>query len=139
MNRVLGIALWWAATGQAAVALLNLNLTRILGWKTEVSRMSLLVREVFQIHTWFISLTLMIFAILTWRFGPLMISGEELTARWLAVSIGIFWGLRAILQITHYSGSHWRGDGTRTIVHFTLLFVYSAWAFLYFGVGTGIL
>ena len=74
MNKILEIALWWAATGQAAVALLNLNLTRILGWKTEVSRMSPLVREVFQIHTWFISLTLMIFAILTWRFGPIMVT-----------------------------------------------------------------
>lgn len=139
MSRILEIALWWTATGQALVALLNLNLVSILGWKAEVSRMSTLVREVFQIHTWFISLTLFIFAIMTWRFGPVMISGEEATARWLAMAIGAFWGLRAVLQVTHYSAAHWRGDSARTIIHYTLLFVYAAWAAIYLGVGTAIL
>jgi len=139
MSRILETVLWGMAIGQACVAVLNLNLVRILGWKAEVAGMSVLVREVFQIHTWFISLTLLIFAVLTWRFGSVMVSGEEMTARWLAVAMGIFWGVRAVLQVTHYSVSHWHGNRARTVVHFTLLLVYTAWAAVYLGVGTRIL
>jgi hypothetical protein len=139
MIGILEVALWGTALGQVCVALLNLNLVRILGWKSELEAMPLLVREVFKIHTWFISLTLLIFAVLTWRFGPVMARGDDEVARWLAAAIGIFWGIRAVLQVAHYSASHWRGNGARSVVHFFLLTVYAAWAVLYAGVGIGFL
>jgi hypothetical protein len=60
------------AVAQMALAVLSFFLPRILKWETDIARMSLLVREVFQIHSWFISLTLLIWGVLTWRFATEM-------------------------------------------------------------------
>lgn len=120
-----------AALLQASVALLNLGLIHILKWKPDLERMSLLVREVFQIHVWFISITLFIFAALTWRFAPELSTGSMEIYRWLAVAIGIFWGIRAVLQFTWYSSSHWKGQAGRTIIHILLISTYGGFALTY--------
>jgi hypothetical protein len=49
----------------------------------------------------------------------------------LAGCIGLFWGIRAILQITFYSSSHWRGQKGRTVIHLTLLLIYGGFATAY--------
>ena len=76
-------ALYIAAAAQLAVAVLNLFLIRIMKWEEEVARMPQLVREVFHLHAWFITITLVIFGVVTIRFV-----GE------LAAGIGIFWLIR---------------------------------------------
>lgn len=118
-----------AAFGQLCLAVIGFNMVRLLGWREEVARMPLLVRQVFHVHTWFISLTVFIFAALTWRFAGEM--SAEPMGRWLAACIGIFWGVRAVLQVTYYRSSHWRGIPSRTLVHGILLVVYPGWAVLY--------
>src|SRR5207249_1726590 len=55
-----------AALAQLAVAFLNLFLIRVMKWKPDLDRAPLLIREVFRIHVVFISITLSIFAALTW-------------------------------------------------------------------------
>ena len=120
------------AVAQIALAVLSLNLPRILKWQPDIDRMSLLVREVFEIHSWFIALTLVIWGVLTWRFAPDMALAPYEMARWLSAMIGVFWGVRCILQWTHYSASHWRGIPSRTVIHWTLFLGYAAWAAVYF-------
>ena len=131
MKTTIELALLTSAFGQGCVAVLNLNLPRLMGWKPELTKMPLLLREVFQIHALFISITLTIFALLTGRFAHEIAVGAEPVYRWLASGIGIFWGIRAILQVTYYSSSHWRGIPSRTAVHIVLLTVYGAWAGIY--------
>ena len=121
-----------AAALQLAVAVLNFSLVRIMRWDADLARMPLLVREVFRIHVWFISITLAIFAVLTWRFAGEMAAGSSELARWLAAAIGIFWAARSILQWTHYSRSHWRGDPPRTLIHWLLFAGYGGFAAAYF-------
>jgi len=135
MKNQLELALMLAAVGQFCIAVLNLNLIRIMRWQADLARMSLLVREVFQIHAWFISITLCIFAAFTARFASEMAAQNQATCRWIACSIGLFWAIRAILQITWYSGSHWRGIASRTVVHIILLVVYGGFAAVYFIAG----
>ena len=118
-----------AGASQLGIALLNLFLARILGWKADLDRAPQLLREVFHVHAWFISLTLTIFAIMTWRFAAEMRTNPA--CRWLAAGIGLFWALRTILQITYYSSSHWRGLPGRTLIHITLLLIYGGFAVLY--------
>jgi hypothetical protein len=124
-----------AAAGQFCIALLNFSLVRIMKWKDDLARVSLLVREVFHIHVLFISVTLLIFAAFTFRFAGDLAAGREPVYRWLAVSIGSFWAIRTVLQVTYYSGSHWRGIASRTAVHIILLAVYSGFAIIYFAAG----
>ncbi len=46
------------------------------------------------------------------------------TAVWLAMAIGLFWGIRTVAQVAYYSSSHWRGKTAQTIAHITLLVMY---------------
>lgn len=120
-----------AAVAQLGIAILNLFLVRLLDWKGEVDRMPLLLREVFHVHMWFISITLLIFGAITFRFAPHMAGGSLELARWLAAGIGGFWAIRTVLQITYYSSSHWRGQLGRTAAHVALLCVYGGFAVAY--------
>src|SRR5436190_23352684 len=95
------LILYAAAAAQLAVAAANLFLVRLLGWRDELERMPLLVREVFVVHAWFISVTLAIFGVLTWRFAPEFAIPSHEVFRWLAAGIGLFWALRTVLQITY--------------------------------------
>ena len=124
------LAIWLklAAAAQLGIALLNLFLVPLLRWQEPVARMPLLLREVFYVHAWFISLTLALFGILTWRFAGEMAAPTNPLAQWLASGVGVFWATRTVMQITYYSSSHWRRHTGRTVVHVLLLFLYGGLA-----------
>lgn len=127
----LSIVLLVAAFLQLGVAILNLFLVPLLKWREELLRVPLLLREVFQVHAWFISITLTIFTVITLRFAPELAAGANPIATWLAAGIGIFWAIRVVLQVAYYSGSHWRGKLGRTMIHIALLFTYGGLAAAY--------
>src|SRR5436190_21263976 len=87
-----------AALAQFAVSILNLFLIRIMKWKPDLDRAPLLIREVFHIHVVFISITLAIFAALTWRFAHEIATAANPLAIWLATAIGMFWIVRSAMQ-----------------------------------------
>src|SRR2546421_6898607 len=128
----LELALRVVAVAQFAVAILNLFLIRIMKWKSDLERAPLIIREVFRIHVVFISITLSIFAALTWRFAYEIARASSPLTIWLAVAIGLFWLVRSAMQWLHYSPSHWRGDALRTVVHLGPFFGFCALATLYF-------
>ena len=120
-----------AAAMQLGIAVLNLFLVGLLKWKEELRRVPLLMGEVFQVHVWFISMTLALFAAMTWRFAPEIASRANPVCRVLVAGIGIFWALRTLVQIAYYSSNHWRGKPGRTIIHCVLLLIYGGFAGLY--------
>src|SRR2546430_4985715 len=124
-------ALRAAALTQFAVAILNLFLIRIMKWEPDLDRAPLLIREVFRIHVVFISITLSIFAVLTWQFAHEIASAASPLAIWFAVAIGLFWLARSAMQWLHYSASHWRGGALRTVIHLAPFFGYRAMAIVY--------
>jgi hypothetical protein len=130
-SNYLELGLRVAALTQIGVAILNLSLIRIMKWKPDLERMPLLVREVFRIHCYFISITLAIFGIITWRFASDFATAAHPIAIWLAIGMGVFWLIRSAMQWLYYSPSHWRGDTLRTVIHFTLFFGYAALASVY--------
>ena len=129
MPSILQTALQVAVAMQLCIAVLNLALIRIMGWKKDLNGLPLLIREVFHVHAWFISITLTIFAVMTWRFLDEL--GTNPACRWLAAAAGIFWAIRAVLQLTYYSSSHWRGRIGRTLIHGALLLTYGGFAAVY--------
>ena len=128
----LELALRVVAVAQFAGAILNLFLIRIMKWKPDLERAPLIIREVFRIHVVFISITLSIFAALTWRFANEIARASSPLTIWLAVAIGLFWLVRSAMQWLHYSPSHWHGNSLRTAIHWTLFLGYGAMAFVYF-------
>jgi hypothetical protein len=133
----LQIILQIAAGMQISVAVLNLFLVRLLKFQPELDRVSLLLREVFHVHAWFISVTLFTFGLLTWRFAAEMADGGVEVCRWLAGCIGLFWALRSVLQVAYYSASHWRGRLDRTVIHVVLLLIYGGFAGAYLDAAFG--
>ena len=129
--RTLTLLLQIVAAGQLAIAVLNLFLVRLMKWEADVARMPLLIREVFRVHAWFISVTLGIFGVLTWRFAGDMANRTNPIGTWLCLGIGIFWAIRTVLQVTYYSSSHWKGQPGRTLAHITLLLCYGTMAVVY--------
>jgi len=130
-NSALDLALRVAAIAQFAVAILNLFLICIMKWKPDLDRAPLLIREVFCIHVIFISITLSIFALLTWRFIHEIAGAANPLAIWLATAIGLFWIARSLMQWLHYSSSHWHGNAARTLIHWTLFLGYGAMGVVY--------
>ena len=124
-------SLYIAAAAQLSVAVLNLFLVRIMKWEEEVARMPQLVREVFHVHAWFITITLAIFGVVTIRFADELAAGTNDLGRWLAAGIGIFWLIRWLMQFFYYDSSHWRGKRAETIVHIVLIFLYGSLAGVY--------
>jgi hypothetical protein len=121
-----------AALAQLGVVVLNLFLIRIMKWQRDLDAMPLLIREVFQIHMYFISITLAIFGTVTWRFAGEIATAAQPICVWLALGIGSFWAIRSVMQWTHYSAVHWRGDRIRTLIHWTLFLGYGTFAAVYF-------
>lgn len=121
-----------AALAQLGVAVLNLFLVRIMKWERDLSGAPLLIREVFQIHIYFISITLAIFGTLTWRFARDIATAASPLSVWLAIGIGVFWAVRSVMQWSHYSAVHWRGDKVRTAIHWMLFLGYGVFAAVYF-------
>lgn len=121
-----------AALAQLGVALLNLFLIRIMKWERDLAAAPLLIREVFQIHLYFISITLAIFGALTWRFAGEIATAAHPLCVWLAIGVGAFWGIRSVMQWSHYSAVHWRGDKVRTAIHWLLFLGYGVIAAVYF-------
>lgn len=120
-----------AAMAQLAIAVLNLLLIRIMNWEPDLQRAPLLIREVFHVHCFFISITLTIFGVVTWQFAPQIASAMNPIGIWLAAAIGLFWGARSVMQWLYYSSSHWRGHARRTVIHFLLFGGYAALAAVY--------
>ena len=123
--------LYIAAVAQLPVTVLNLFLVRIMKWEEEVARMPQLVREVFHVHAWFITITLVIFGVVTIRFVGELAAGTNDLGRWLVAGIGIFWLIRWLMQFFYYDSSHWRGKRAETIVHIVLIFLYGFLAGVY--------
>ena len=130
MNK-LSLALQICAGIQIFIAVFNLFLPRVLKWHDDLNRLPLLIKEVFFVHSWFISCITVIFATMTLKFGDQMLNGTNLACAWLAGMIGLFWLFRAILQITWYSSSHWKGIPSRTRIHIACIFVYGGMASAY--------
>lgn len=120
-----------AGLAQIVVAVLNFRLERILRWEDELSRLPSLIREVFHVHKWFISISLLIFAIITLRFVTEMATGATEMSRWIAAGIGIFWSIRTALQWCYYGHGHWVGKPRETAVHWILTVGYSGLAATY--------
>ena len=131
MTSLLELGLRIAAVVQLAVAVLNLFLIRIMDWEPDLARAPLLIREVFRIHIHFISITLAIFGVLTWRFARELATAANPLAVWVGIGIAIFWGARSIMQWLHYSPEHWRGDAMRMTIHWALFLGYGAMATTY--------
>lgn len=110
---------------QIALSLLHFEFARRFHWREEAARMSLLNRQVFHVHTFFVCVVLVLFGALS-LLAPDALLGPGRLPPLVLGGIAAFWLLRLLCQWFVYDASLWRGQPLRTVVHvvFTLLWLY---------------
>jgi len=96
-----------------------------LRWRDELPRLSLVNRQIFEVHTIFIVLVLGLLSALLLIAGDTLLEPTRLS-RAVLVGLLVFWGLRMLMQWFYYSPAIWRGHRFNTLAHcaFSALWVY---------------
>lgn len=131
LTEQLHIILIAAAIGQLLIAGINMRLDRLLHWDRDLVTLPPLLQEVFTVHKWFISITLVIFGVLTIRFAADIARADYEMTRWLAAGIGLFWAIRTIIQWGFYGWDNWKGKPKETAIHWILTIAYGGAATAY--------
>ena len=109
----------------AALAVMNLFVPRRFRWREELSRISLLNRQIFEVHAIFLVLILALFAALLLTSADALLEPTRL-ARAIMIGLTVFWGTRMLMQWFYYSPETWRGNRFNTVMHgvFSLAWIY---------------
>jgi hypothetical protein len=94
-------------------------------WKEELARISLLNRQIFLVHVFFIGLVLVMMGSLS-ALAPELLVARGPLAQLVAGAFAVFWFARLVTQWFVYDRSLWRGQSFNTAVHwlFTFLWIY---------------
>ena len=109
----------------ASLVVVNLMVPGRFHWREEMSRLSLVNRQIFQAHSVFLVLTLALFSALLLTCGTALLEPTRLS-RAVLFGLTVFWGLRMLMQWYFYSPLIWRGHRFNTVVHyvFSIVWVY---------------
>lgn len=105
-----------AGVGLLALAACHLFFGKHLNWKEECGRMSLLNRQIFYVHCFFIALTVGLMGALSLLCAPALVQPSPL-ARAVLIGLTLFWGLRLLFQWFVYDATLWRGHQFNTLMH----------------------
>lgn len=110
---------------QLALAAAHLYFPRRFGWREELEKVSLLTRQIFYVHCFFICLVLVMFGWLSLVYTGLLIQPSPL-ARMVLAGLTGFWGIRLFIQLFVYDVKLWRGNRFNSVMHilFTALWSY---------------
>lgn len=109
------------------IVLLNFAVWKRFKWREEIQRLSLLTRQVFVVHSFYIMLSVGAFGIVS-LFYPQALIDRTLLARLVLFFLTVFWASRLFMQLFVYDSSLWRGQRFNTFIHVTFTGI---WA--YFG------
>ena len=112
-----------AGVVMASLVVVNLMVPGRFHWREEMSRLSLVNRQIFQAHSVFLVLTLALFSALLLTCGPALLESTRLSRAVLS-GLTIFWGLRMVMQWWFYSPLIWRGHRFNTMMHYTFSVVW---------------
>jgi hypothetical protein len=107
------------------LGVLHFAFPRRFRWTEELQRLSLLNRQIFLVHCFFIVLTVWLMGSLALFFTDALLEPTSL-ARLVLAGLVIFWGARLVCQLAVYDARLWRGNRFNTGVHvaFSALWTY---------------
>lgn len=114
------------------LAAVHLTFPRRFNWREELARLSLLNRQIFQVHTFFICLVLTLMGALS-AFGAALLLEPTPLARLVLLGFAIFFGVRLVCQWFVYDSALWRGQRFNTFMHvvFSALWTYLTCVYAY--------
>ena len=107
------------------LALVHAGFPKRFGWAAELKSLSLINRQMMQVHTFFIALLVALNGLLFVCNAEDLLQPSPL-ARSIVVGLLVFWGFRLFFQFFVYDSALWRGKRFETSVHilFGLLWLY---------------
>ena len=112
-----------------ALAGVHVIFPRYFNWRSELASLSLINRQLMQVHTFFIAFVVFLMGVLC------IFSAEDMVqtrlGKQVALGLFVFWFTRLIFQLFVYSPKLWRGKQVETVVHVLaiLLWSYLSWVF----------
>jgi hypothetical protein len=109
----------------ALLVIVNFFVPGRFHWREDLSRVSLLNRQIFQAHTIFIVLLIALMSALFLTCAEALLEPTRLS-RAVLIGLTMFWGLRMLMQWFFYSPAVWRGNRVHTVMHgvFSLGWIY---------------
>ncbi len=114
----------------AGALLLALGLThslfgRYFKWEQELAQVSLLTRQIFLVHCFFISLSVVLIGACTLFYTNALL-GSETLSRVVLTGFVVFWLIRLVFQFFVYDSAIWRGRRFYTVMHvaFSIFWIY---------------
>ncbi|MEM7603214.1 MAG: hypothetical protein AAF357_17610 [Verrucomicrobiota bacterium] len=111
------------------LAVLHAIFPRYFGWKTDLRQLRLINRQMMEVHTFFIALTVGLMGILC------IVSADELSrtklGRTVSAGFALFWGARLVVQFFWYSPKLWRGKPFETVVHIVFAILWAGLTLLF--------
>jgi hypothetical protein len=103
---------------------------RRFNWKGELSAVSPLNRQIFQVHCFFVGLVVGMFGLLALLFTPALLERTAL-ARVILAGLVLFWLARLIVQLFVYDRALWRGHRFNSCVHLLFTFFWAYYAAIF--------
>ena len=89
------------------LALIHIIFPKYFNWKIELKSLSLINRQMMEVHTFFIALMVFLIGILCYFSSKELI--ETSLGKTISLGLGIFWGARLAIQFFWYSSELWKG------------------------------
>ena len=98
---------------------------RYFKWDKELAKLSLLTRQIFQVHCFFISLSLVLMGACTLFYTNALLRSGTLS-RVVLTGFVVFWLTRLAFQLFVYDSAIWRGHRFYTFMHvvFSIFWIY---------------
>lgn len=107
------------------LAFAHLFFPRYFRWKEDLAKLTLLNRQMFYVHCFFIVLVLVLFGLLSLFYTAALLSPGPLPKAVLTGFV-VFWSVRLFIQFFVYDSKLWKGDSFNTRIHilFSALWAY---------------
>lgn len=111
------------------LALVHVIFPKYFNWKQEMSSLSLINRQMFLVHTFFIAFMVLLMGVLCVLYPDDLVGTSF--GHVISLGLSIFWGVRFIFQVAVYSSALWKGKIFETIVHIIFTFTWAYFAVIF--------
>ena len=113
-----------------ALALFHFFFPKYFGWKEQLSSLSLINRQMFYVHSFFIAFVVLLMGVLCLTSAPELLTTS--LGKQVSLGLGIFWIVRLAIQFFGYSPKLWKGKSFETRMHilFAVLWTYLSVVFI---------
>jgi hypothetical protein len=114
-----------------ALSLMHIVLPRYFRWQEELASVSLITRQIFYVHTFFIAFVVLLIGVLCLSYSHQLI--YDPFGKVISLGFFGFWLARLIFQFFVYSSKLWKGKRFETVIHviFSALWAYLTTVFLF--------